>query len=88
MGDLLDSVFPELLHLVSIGDIVILTLASARPLARRAACHGFAVRAADIDAVTLCSLTVAVGEEERLGALVHGWPISVGAEAEHEFEDA
>ena len=88
LGHLLHSVFPELEHVFPVMHKVILSLASCRPFASRARSHRLAMGTADVDAILLGHLSVALSQEERLGAFVHRWPIGVGTKTEQQLEDA
>ena len=85
---LVEPLCPELQHLLPVGHVVVVAFASHLPLGGRRCAHRFAVASAHVDAILVGHLTVTLDGEERLTHLVHGGPVVVGTEAQHELEDA
>ena len=87
-GHLFHPLFPKAAHRLAVVHIVVFALASFLPFHGGARSHWLTMRASDIDAIAFGHFAVAFGEEEGTRTLVHGWPVGVGPEPQHQFKDA
>ena len=84
---LLQALYPVLLHLLTVGDIVVRTTLSVIPLGYVVAQQGFAVRGTDDNTTRVGHLFVARNSEEPWRARMHSRPNSISTQTEHQLED-
>ena len=84
---LLQALYPVLLHLLAVSDIVIRTTLNVIPLCNVVAQERLAVASADEDATGVGHLLVTLNSEESRRTGMHAWPNGVGTQTEHQLED-
>ena len=85
---LLEALYPVLLHLFAVGDVIVCTTRSVVPLGHVVAQQGFAVTGADEDAARVGHLLITWNGEETWCAGMHAWPDGVGPQAQHQLKNS
>ena len=84
---LLQPLCPKLLHLRAVGHIVVLPHSSHLPLRSWRCAHRLAMGTSHIDTILVRHFAIACYGEKRFAHLVHGRPVVVGSQPQHQLEN-